>query len=248
MSIASYAYFKSLQFKLAPEITLNKSFFTKDTNTVSISLIGDSWVADHSLDSILKNAISINNKKIQVNSNGQYGARSKDIYLNFFKSPNDPNSLQKIIDSRPDYCFISAGNNDLNMGSRYYAHHVLLMVKLLCKFEIKPIIMQLPKYESHKPQISLLEKASRFFRNMFSGSEYINDVNLFQNNLLAELNKSRLKSKVILIDINYDDSMKEYVDYTKLHFKTFHLNSIGKQLLAVEIAKAINNDYGKFKK
>jgi hypothetical protein len=242
LSIVTYVVLKSLQFKLAPELTLSIPFLGKDSNTISIALIGDSWVADHRLDTIIKKTIVVGNKEIKVNSSGQYGARSKDVYLNIFKASNESNSLQQIILSKPDYCFISAGNNDLNMGTKFYVHHMMLIIKFLCKVGIKPIVMLLPNYEKNIPQISTIEKVSRYFRNFFSKSEYNIDATVYNYNLINEISKNQLNAKVILIDKNYNDSLKIYVNYTKQQFKTFHLNNIGNYLLAKEIAKKITED------
>lgn len=241
-SVTTYAVLKSFQFKLAPELTLSIPFLGKDSNTISIALIGDSWVADHRLDTIIKKTIVLGNKEIKVNSSGQYGAHSKDVYLNIFKASNESNSLQQIILSKPDYCFISAGNNDLNMGTRFYVHHMMLIIKFLCKVGIKPIVMLLPNYETNIPQIGTIEKVSRYFRNFFSNSEYSTDASVYNLNLINEISKNQLNSKVILVNKNYDDSMKVYVNYSKQQFKTFHLNNIGNHLLAKEIAKEITED------
>lgn len=238
-----FLYVKTEQYRLSPRLEFNEKLLPRDSSSLSIALIGDSWVAGNDLDSFLLAKLNIPSKRVQVTSSGQYGAHSKDIYLNVFKNEFEINSLHNIILSNPDYCFISSGNNDLNMGVEYYTHHMILLIQFLLEKRIRPVVMLVPDYEYHNPNFGVLKKIKIYFKNIFSNGEYIDSANLLNESLINELKRLNIYCKVLLISKSYKRGMLDYVDYRELSFKTFHLNNLGKQFLTDEIVKIISIDY-----
>lgn len=212
-------------------------------DTIRIGYIGDSWADGHKkincvIDSIVGNATG---RTIEVRTAGISGLTSKNIYYSIFRD----DSIRRVIEWGPDYCFVVAGINDSDrkMGKRYYKENMRLIIDLLLENHIKPIILEIPTYDilfSYKRrsrQVKLQYLASMFLTR--SKMDCIEDYRSTYKDLL---NEQGWADKVITIS---------YRDWNPDGFKDkrglydgglMHLNAKGYLVLDTCIAKKIIED------
>lgn len=110
---------------------------------LTIGIIGDSWVSNQKLDSLISFGVSTYppyfNKNVVISS-GEPGAKSKKIYENLCSNTE--------ILEKADFCIVIAGVNDVivNMGTKYYSHHIRLITKKLLSCGVEPIIVPVPDF------------------------------------------------------------------------------------------------------
>ena len=116
-------------------------------DTIRIGYIGDSWADGHKkincvIDSIVGNATG---RTIEVRTAGISGLTSKNIYYSIFRD----DSIRRVIEWGPDYCFVVAGINDSDrkMGKYYYKENMRLIIELLLENHITPVILEIPSYD-----------------------------------------------------------------------------------------------------
>lgn len=212
-------------------------------DTIRIGYIGDSWADGHKktncvIDSIVGNATG---RPIEVRTAGISGLTSKNIYYSIFRD----DSIRRVIEWGPDYCYVVAGINDSDrkMGKRYYKENMRLIIDLLLENHIKPIILEIPTYDilfSYKRrsrQVKLQYLASMFLTR--SKMDCIEDYRSTYKDLL---NEQGWADKVITIS---------YKDWNPDGFKDerglydgglMHLNAKGYLVLDACIAKKIIED------
>lgn len=136
-------------FSFSEEIVSRPRNTTRNSDTITVIFIGDSWAAYHSQnDQHLKTCIEAKVKKpTKVISKGTVGAKTKTIYKEMHI--DGPSGTKELIDLLPNYAIVSAGINDAvaKMGTDNYCHHYSLIIKRLLSAGIKPIIIDMPQVD-----------------------------------------------------------------------------------------------------
>ena len=211
-----------------------------DDETIRIAYIGDSWADGHKhvkcvIDSFLHNSTG---KNIEVRTAGISGLTSKNIYYGIFR--ND--SMRRVIEWGPDYCFVVAGINDSDrkMGARYYKENMKLIIDLLLDHHIKPIILEIPSYniefsyERRSKQVKMQYLISMLFT--WSEMDCISEYREAYNSLL---NEQKWGDKVITVRCE-DWNPLGYKDKRNLYDEgQMHLNDKGYYVLDSCIANKI---------
>ena len=119
---------------------------SKKDSILKIGIIGDSWVGRTDLDKKMQKFFSEKGIEADFIALSHPGASSKEIYEDMFKEKNEEFSSKFVIESKPDYCIIIAGVNDVarHIGKKYYADHMVLIINTLLHYKIKPIIVKVP--------------------------------------------------------------------------------------------------------
>lgn len=202
-------------------------------NTLTIGIIGDSWVAGRQLDSLLHNGLLKRGFENKIISSGHPGAKSKLIYQNLFEEKGNENSSKFIIENRPDYCIVIAGVNDAvgQVGANFYSHHIVLIIKTLLHYNIKPIIVDLPEFgivETINDMGFVKRERNKIFAR-FTNSGQIDNINTYRETLNEELDKENLKDKIIQVD--FDNVCSDYSNHKELYANPSHLNKQGNEKL-----------------
>ena len=118
-----------------------------DDDTIRIAYIGDSWAEGHKrINCEIDSVVSFNiGRPVLVKTVGISGLTSKNVYYGIFR--ND--SMRRVIEWGPDYCFVVAGINDSDrkMGKRYYQENMRLIIDFLFENQITPIILEIPSFD-----------------------------------------------------------------------------------------------------
>lgn len=117
-------------------------------DTVRIAYIGDSWADGHKkVKCVIDSLVCFSTgRPVVVKTAGISGLTSKNIYYSIFR--ND--SIRRVIEWGPDFCFVVAGINDTDrkMGKGYYKENMRLIIDLLLNNRITPIILEIPSYDT----------------------------------------------------------------------------------------------------
>jgi len=119
------------------------------SRALGVAVIGDSWVAWQRIDRGLNLSLVQLGRPARVQSFGQPGARSRQVYENLFKPAAEPFSSQPVLFSGAfQACVVVAGVNDTasHLGKDFYVHHMLLIVDALLQRQIHPVILEVPGY------------------------------------------------------------------------------------------------------
>ncbi len=214
-----------------------------DTCSITtIGIVGDSWVEDKRLDTIIQQYLSDANIEARILSSHQGGAESKQVYQNLFKEHSAPHSSRFIIENRPDYCVVVTGVNDASshVGPRYYSYHMALIIKTLLHYEIIPFIVSLPEFgiEEIPENMNMFTGALWKIRNSISASltnrGRINNILTYRNRLLSDLESENLLDRVIIID--FDLVCDDFIKCPQLYVDRGHLSKCGDRKLSRIIA------------
>ena len=224
-------------YQYAEERPISWSFNKHSDDTLRVAFIGDSWAAYHaSSDTLLQSLLSGDRRPASVTSLGNVGAKSKEIYQRFFTT-----SLPLLM-QQPDYCVLSAGINDAvaKMGSGYYVHHYLLMIRLLLQAGIKPVVLEMPEvnYRAIAEREGWLMRIHHRISALMTGSEMYS-FDAYRRDLWHALVENGLKDSVFFVKADawnpdgYRDGRCLYrADET-------HLNALGYQKLDSCIASIL---------
>lgn len=200
----------------------------KKEENLKIGIIGDSWVVRQDLNHLIKNELAKKGKPAQIISSGNPGAKSKLIYENLFKNENEDFSSKKIITSQPKYCIVIAGVNDAatRVGSKFYSHHILLIIKTLLHYKITPIIVNLPEFGINEDyeQKQMVAKFANISSEVFLDDNGF-EIKDYRNLLLKDLKTNKLEKQVIIL--NFDEVCKNYERNKNLYSDPLHLNQLG---------------------
>ena len=213
----------------------------KETDTLKIAYIGDSWAFLHRDHPCLISKMIENSthKPVKVYSYGICGLTSKEIYQNMFDNNDFKHFLQK---QTYNYCFISAGINDSykKMSASYYKKSIEGIIQLLLDNHIYPIVMEIPDYDiklAYERQ-TLCKKALRRLSMTINGCQL--DCKQMLRDALNELIKEKgYNNRVSIIrykawNANGDKDLKDlYVS------DGMHLNETGYAKLDSIIASTI---------
>lgn len=116
-------------------------------DTIRVAYIGDSWADGHKKNECVIDSLVCfeMGRPVVVKTVGISGLTSKDIYYCIFR--ND--SMRRVIEWGPDFCFVVAGINDTDrkMGKGYYKENMKLIIDFLLENHITPIILEIPSYD-----------------------------------------------------------------------------------------------------
>ncbi|PIF44173.1 GDSL-like lipase/acylhydrolase family protein [Chryseobacterium sp. 52] len=223
-----------------------ENYFSSDAQPekgLQIGIIGDSWVVRQNLDSLLGKKLLDKGVSAKIYSSGNPGAKTKKIYENLFINEGEEFSSRKVIDKKPDYCIVIAGVNDAatHVGPDFYSHHMMMIIKTLLHYNIKPVIVSLPEFGveedfKRKNIISgLSNRGAELFLN--GGAEF--KIQEYRKALLKDIKQDGLDQKVIVL--NFDEVSPDYDQYRDLYADPLHLNKNGYQKFSEFLAKNIVN-------
>ncbi|MCT2408190.1 SGNH/GDSL hydrolase family protein [Chryseobacterium antibioticum] len=223
-----------------------ENYFSSDTKPetgLQIGIIGDSWVVRQNLDSLLEKKLLDKGVQSEIYSSGNPGAKTKRIYENLFKDDGEEFSSKKVIEKKPDYCIVIAGVNDAatHVGPEFYTHHMVMIIKTLLHYNIKPVVVSLPEFgveENFKNKniiSSLSNRGAELFLN--GGTEF--KIPDYRNALLEELKRNGLDKKVAIL--NFDEISRDFDKNRDLYADPLHLNKQGYQKFSEFLAKGIVN-------
>jgi hypothetical protein len=236
-----FAWYLINRFSYANEqIYYQVNEINQDT-TLTVGIIGDSWVAGKKLDSLLHQELLKNGLNNKIVSSGHPGAKSKLIYQNLFENNEDEHSSKFIIEDKPDYCIVIAGVNDAGsqIGKKYYAFHMIQIINTLLHYEIKPIIVSLPEFDVEKTidDMNILSKTRNIISAKINNAGKIDNISTYRNFLTSELSKNNLTDSIILID--FDKVCPDYSNCKDYYANPSHLSKLGNKKLCKIIANEL---------
>ena len=207
--------------------------------TLTIGIIGDSWVAGGKLDSLLDRELRKKGKISKIISSGHPGAKSKLIYQNMFKDKTERHSSKPLIESKPDYCIVIAGVNDAlgQTGARFYSHHLTMIINTLIEYHIKPIVVELPEFGIIEAtnELSLVKKIRNRLFSEFNNNGELDNIETYRTNLDYALNRQKFDDDIIFVD--FDKVCSDYEEFKEIYKADgVHLNEKGNELLCQIIA------------
>ena len=209
-------------------------------DTIRIAYIGDSWADRHKYEKcIIDSFVAFKTgKSVVVKTAGTSGLTSKNIYYSIFRD----DSVRRVIEWGPNFCFVAAGINDSDrkIGKNYYKENMRLIIDLLLENNIVPIILEIPSYDirfSFKRRSRLI-KLQYLSAMLFSWSKM--DCILDYRDAYVDLLREKGWNKKV-ITVNYDDWNPDgYNDARGLYDGgLMHLNSKGYLVLDTCISQKI---------
>lgn len=244
--IAIFSLYYLVRFSHSKNMPYYSVDVTKDS-VLAIGIIGDSWVTRQKLDTILHQDLLERGFTNKIISSGQSGAKSKSIYYNLFKDAGEKFSSKFIIENKPDYCIIVAGVNDAvgQMGSRYYSYHMVKIIKTLLYYDIKPVIVSLPKVGIKEVLngLNFIKKYRNIISAYFNNNGIVDNIESYRNKLNETLIIENLKNQVVFID--FDSVCESFSVESDLYYNPTHLSQKGNDkfahLIADVLIKELNN-------
>ncbi|MEO9209930.1 MAG: SGNH/GDSL hydrolase family protein [Ginsengibacter sp.] len=205
---------------------------------MTIAIIGDSWATSNKLDNFLHDELLKNGFENKIISKGQSGAKTRLIYQNLFKDDHSKNSCKFIIENNPDYCILLGGTNDAigQMGSLYYSFHLIKIIKFLLHFDIKPVVLTLPKIGVRETNntMNILQRYRNHLSAYFNNGNQIENIDSYRKRLIERLRMEQLEDKILLVD--FDKGCEKYEKSSDLYKSPIHLSDKGNKKLAEFIA------------
>ncbi len=222
---------------------------TKQNDTLSIGIIGDSWIADGQLDDLVHQNLIQAGVQNRVLSSGKHGAMSKRIYQNLYGHNEQSKSSKFIIEEKPRYVIVIAGVNDAvgQVGGNFYAHHIEKIVNTLIRYEIQPVLLELPEFgiiEAEARIGRIRSFRNRIFAN-FTNKGQIDNIKTYRQTLVKKLNSSQIMDEVIYV--SFEGICDDYDNCLDLYKDPMHLSSKGNKILALTISDAILSDLNRQK-
>lgn len=210
---------------------------------LKIGIIGDSWVVRQRLDSLLHQKLLDKSVLAEIFASGNPGAKTKLVYENLYKEENEDFSSKKIIERHPNYCIVIAGVNDaaMNLGPDFYSHHMILIIKTLLHYGIKPVIVSLPEFgiEENFQKKNLISKLSNKTTDLLLNNGESFSINDYRASLLKKLHDNNLDKRIILL--NFDLVCNDYDNNKNLYSDPLHLNKEGYQKFSEFLATNLKN-------
>jgi lysophospholipase L1-like esterase len=233
------------RFSIATENSHSVNLEPVNDRNLTIGIIGDSWVAGGTVDNTLQLALKTMGLNATVFSSGQGGAKTKEVYRNLFANDKDVFSSAFIKNEQVKYCVVCCGVNDSfgQYGKRYYAKNMCLIIKELLKYNIKPVIVELPTYGVYQlqEQLHFHNKIKNEIFAFFNSDSGIDNIKEYRAALAEELKKQLLRDKIIFVD--YDVICSDYSKCPEYYSDYLHLTTQGNYWLCDEIAKSIDSDW-----
>lgn len=232
------------RFSIAHEHLRSPILEPNNDTTLTIGIIGDSWVAAGNFDPFIKNSLRKNGHAGYVYSSGLGGAKTKQVYMNLFAPDRDFFSTAFIKHKQVKYCIVSCGVNDSfgQFGKRFYSKNMCLIIKELLKYNIKPVVVELPEYGVHElyNKLHMVNKIKAQVYAFFTSNSGIDNIKEYREALNEELKKQLLLDKIVFVD--FDAVCSDYSKCSNLYYDHLHLTDEGYSKLADEIAAGICTD------
>jgi len=229
-----------IRFTFIVDISFYPSSQIKNS-VLTIGIIGDSWATFNKLDNLLHQELLNDGFENKIISSGQSGAKTRLIYQNLFKDNTSKNSCKFIIENNPDYCILLGGTNDAigQMGPKYYSFHLIKIIKFLLHYNIKPIVLTLPRIGVREINntMNVFQRCRNRLSVFFNNGNQIENVDSYRKELVKELKIEQLEDKVLLID--FDQACAKYQKDSDLYKNPIHLSKKGNEKLAKFIAKEL---------
>jgi lysophospholipase L1-like esterase len=236
------------RFSIAHENLKSPIFETSNDTTLTIGIIGDSWVAAGNLDPFIKNSMSLNGRHCVIYSAGLGGAKTKQVYMNLFAPEKDFFSSAFIKEKQVKYCVVCCGVNDSfgQFGKRFYSKNMCMIIKELLKYNIKPVIVELPEYgvEELYNKLHIVNKIKNQIFAFFTSKNGLDNIREYREALAEEMKKQLLYDKIVFVD--FDAVCSDYPKCSYLYTDHLHLTDQGYSKLADEIANGICTDLVKY--
>ncbi len=233
------------RFSVATENTQSVDLEPVNDRDLTVGIIGDSWVADGHIAGTLQLALKTIGRNSTIFYSGQGGARTKEVYRNLFASKKDVFSSAFIKQKQVKYCVVCCGVNDSfgQYGKSYYAKNMCLIIKELLKYNIKPVIIELPTYgvDQLQEQLHFHNKIKNEIFAFFNSDSGVDNIKEYRAALVEELKKQLLRDKIIFVD--YDVICSDYSKCPEYYSDYLHLTTQGNYWLCDEIAKSIDSDW-----
>ena len=232
------------RFSIAHENTKSPNIQPISDTTLTIGIIGDSWVAAENLDAFIKNSLRKNGRASVVYSSGLGGSKTKQVYMNLFANDKDIFSSAFIKYKQVKYCIVCCGVNDSfgQFGKRFYSKNMCLIIKELLKFNIKPVIVELPEYGVNElfDKLHIANKIKNKVFAFFNSDSGTDNIKEYREALNEELKKELLRDKIVFVE--FDAVCSDYSKCKELYTDHLHLTDAGYSKLADEIANGICTD------
>lgn len=232
------------RFSIAHENLKSPILEPNTDTTLTIGIIGDSWVAAGNMDPFIKNSLRLNGKRCVIYSSGLGGAKTKQVYTNLFANDRDFFSTAFIKLQQVKYCVVCCGVNDSfgQFGKRFYSKNMCLIIKELLKYNIKPVIVELPEYGVHElyNKLHIVNKLKTHVYAFFTSENGMDNIKEYREALSEELKKQLLNDKIVFID--FDAVCSDYSKCSYLYTDHLHLTDEGYSKLADQIAAGICTD------
>lgn len=227
---------KRLSFAYLPQKFVVKHL--PDSDTLTIGIIGDSWVSYQKLDRFLHTALLQKGITAKIISAGRDGARSKQILQ--WLMAEDGNAFNHLLQQQPQYCIVVAGINDAQsyVGAQNYAHHMGLIVQLLHRYHIQPIIVALPWFDTEAAQKNI--GRPRKWRNRICAQinhESNNNIAAYRHALSRQLQLQNADWPVM--QCSFDELCKDASGCKPYYSDALHLNAAGRALIANLLANSL---------
>ena len=209
-------------------------------DTIRIAYIGDSWADRHKYEKCIIDSLVAfkTGKSVVIRTAGINGLKSKNIYYSIFRD----DSVRRVIEWGPNFCFVAAGINDSDrkIGKKYYKENMRLIIDLLLENNIVPIILEIPSYDirfSFKRRSRLI-KLQYLFSMLITWSK-MDCIQEYRDAYVDLLREQGWNKKVI--SVNCDDwNPLGYNDARGLYDGgLMHLNSNGYLVLDTCISQKI---------
>ncbi len=232
------------RFSIAHENLRSPILEPNNDTTLTVGIIGDSWVAAGNLDAFIKNSLRQNGRHSVIYSAGLGGAKTKQVYMNLFAPERDFFSTAFIKLKQVKYCIVCCGANDSfgQYGKRFYSKNMCLIIKELLKYNIKPVIVELPEYgvDELYDKLNIINKIKCQIFSFFNSDSGIDNIKEYREALNEELKKQLLHDKIVFVD--FDAVCSDYSKCSYLYTDHLHLTDKGYSKLADEIANGICTD------
>ena len=246
LCVCGFYYFRWRHFwSEEPPISVYKVTH-RDSDTIRVLVIGDSWAAMHSeQDSFLCDEIQkLISKPIKVVSRGKGGEKSRGIYHMLFDKDNI--CVKSLIVSGVDYCVIFAGINDAasNLGVKQFCHHYKLILDFLLENDIRPVVIEIPDVDIWHIYCnkSIKDLMADYLKSFMTRSEMYSIV-AYRQALYKMLQENYYSGKVLYIPTSLWNGKDMTINPMLFLPDKIHLNSDGYCKLDECIAFAIGKDY-----
>jgi hypothetical protein len=244
---AGIGYYMNQRYSLEKRHTLipEKRYKNK---VLRIGVIGDSWAAGVSLDTIISNEFSRRGVPVEIISFGAPEAKSKDVYENLYAQPGIPYSSNKILHHNLDYCIILTGTSDAagKMGAKFYAYYSSLIISDLLKDKIKPVFVTMPDFgfKETLDSLSIFKKARNAVSALIVNNGSTGNLEDYRIQLNEVLKDTHLKDSIIMVPFALVTD--NYEKNKNLYRNKEHLSMAGKQkmgkIIVQFMVKRMNNN------
>jgi len=243
--LVSFYIFRDRSFDVLPYLS-QRSTPNNWASSVKIGIIGDSWVAGNVMNQAIQRVMLINGIPVEIVSSRHPGANSRQILRDLLSEDSQPYSSHKLLmDEDIDYLIVVAGVNDTgsHVGSDFYAHHVLRIIRLAQLRGIYPIVVEVPEYGiAYLPYTKFLSFAKHtIYRSLFDGWKH--DVISDYRKALRRLIPPSMKDSMTLV--SFDPFIPDYSSQKHLYANPSHLNKKGFQQLGSFLAHNIVKTHNK---